>query len=212
MQKYNIKRSLQRWYFDKVRRKINFNRLTNSLRVIGLKLRCQHVGRSNNIDRGVTVVHGHYLHIGNGCTIHKDTFIHIAALDKKTVEPIVKIGDNCHLSFRTWIAARAGVTIEDDVLFAPGVVIQDYDHAFDDIETPVHQQPLVDAKPIRIGRGAFLAANVVVTGGVTIGTGSVIGANSVVTADVPDYCLAVGCPARVIKRYNPASASWERIN
>ena len=54
-------------------------------------------------------------------------------------------------------------------------------------------------KPITIGDNCWIAANVTITGGVTIGNGCVIGAGSVVTRDIPDGCLAVGNPCRVIR-------------
>jgi len=55
------------------------------------------------------------------------------------------------------------------------------------------------AKAITIGDNCWLAANVVVIGGVKIGSGCVIGAGSVVAKDIPDNCLAVGNPCRVIR-------------
>lgn len=185
--------------------------IVNTLRVLRLKLLCKEVGRGCLLDKDITVVHGEYVSIGSGCTIHKDTLLHVAAKNKDAKEPILKIGSNCHLSFRTWIAARIGITIGDDTGFAPGVVIQDYNHGYTDITKPVHLQPLVEERPITIGKGCFLAANVVVTPGVTIGDGVVIGANSVVTSDIPSYSLAVGCPAKVVKRHNPQTGQWERV-
>lgn len=206
-----LKRLVQHWYFDKLKRKLDPDRLANLFRVLTFKLRCQHCGHGNWVDRGVTVVHGQHISIGNDCTIHAGSFLHVAALDKHADQAIVKIGNNCHLGYRTWIAARVGITIGDDVLFGPGVVLQDYNHAYADIATPIHRQPLIDEKPIKIGDGSFLAAGVVVTRGVTIGAGVVIGANSVVTGDIPAHCLAVGSPAKVIKRYNPETGQWDRL-
>ena len=48
--------------------------------------------------------------------------------------------------------------------------------------------------------------------GVKVGEHCVIGANSVVTKDIPDYCVAVGMPARIIKRYNFKTNTWERTD
>jgi len=183
----------------------------NLLRIIKCRVSCHHVGRGNIIDNGVTIVHGKFISIGDGCTIHSGTLIHVAAKDKNTKKPIVVIGDNCHLSFRTWIAARVGITIGDDVLFAPNVTLQDYDHGYNDTSIPIHLQPLTGEGCITIGRGCFLAANVVVTPGVTIGDNVVIGANSVVTHDIPAYSLAVGVPAKVIKQFNQQIGQWELV-
>ncbi len=92
--------------------------IVNTLRVLRLKLLCKEVGRGCLLDKDITVVHGEYVSIGSGCTIHKDTLLHVAAKNKDAKEPILKIGSNCHLSFRTWIAARIGITIGDDTGFA----------------------------------------------------------------------------------------------
>jgi acetyltransferase-like isoleucine patch superfamily enzyme len=54
-------------------------------------------------------------------------------------------------------------------------------------------------QPVLIREGAWLGQNVVVCPGVTIGKGAVVGANSVVTTSIPDYCVAVGAPAKVIR-------------
>lgn len=185
--------------------------MLNTIRTLKFRSRCHHLGRRNIIDKDVTIIHGKFVSIGDACTIHSGTLIHVAAKNKDSSEPIVIIGNNCHLSFRTWIAARVGITIGDDVLFAPNVTLQDYNHGYQDTTVPIHRQPLVDEGRICIGNGCFLAANVVITPGVTIGDGAVIGANSVVTHDIPSYCLAAGVPAKVIKRFDQESGKWERL-
>lgn len=58
------------------------------------------------------------------------------------------------------------------------------------------------ALPIKIGNGCWIGGGVIVLPGVTIGNGAVIGAGSVVTKDIPDNCVAVGNPCRVIRKIN----------
>ena len=55
-------------------------------------------------------------------------------------------------------------------------------------------------KPVEIKNGAVISVGCIVIAGVTIGKNSIVGAGSVVTNDIPDYCIAVGNPARVVKR------------
>lgn len=70
-------------------------------------------------------------------------------------------------------------------------------------------QPL-ETKPVTIGRNCWIGARVIILPGVTIGNFSIIGAGSVVTKDIPEYSIAVGNPAHVIKKWDPDSKAWVR--
>ena len=70
-----------------------------------------------------------------------------------------------------------------------------------EVDKPVMDCPLV-YKPVEIKDGAHIGIGAIIMPGVTIGKGAVIGAGSVVTRDIPDYCVAVGVPAKVIKNFN----------
>ena len=102
------------------------------------------------------------------------------------------------------------VHIGDNVFIGPNVTLATPMHPLLPEERNVRQRSdgsyynLEYAKPIRIGDNCWLAANVVVCGGVTIGEGSVIGAGSVVTRDIPPHSLAVGNPCRVIRTLTDA--------
>ena len=93
----------------------------------------------------------------------------------------------------------------------PYCFVGDYDHEYEDIKTPIWQQPLRNIKPVLIKQAAWIGTKSTICAGVTIGKGCVIGANSVVTKDVPDYSLAVGVPAKVIKKYNPKTKTWQKV-
>jgi len=74
-------------------------------------------------------------------------------------------------------------------------------HAFEDGSRAVLDQGITRVAPVEIADGAWLGENVVVGPGVRIGRGAVIGANAVVLEDVPDFAVAVGAPARVVRRF-----------
>lgn len=79
----------------------------------------------------------------------------------------------------------------------------DCDHEYRNLEIPVIDQGIVQrGQMVYIGDGSYIGINAVIVGNVKIGKHCVIGANSVVTKDVPDYCVAVGSPAKVIKDMN----------
>ena len=108
------------------------------------------------------------------------------------ISEAVQIGHFCH------IYATKSVVIEKDVLIADKVYISDNAHSYDDINLPIWKQPIKQLKEVIIGEGSWIGENVCIIGA-SIGKHSVIGANAVVTHDIPDYCVAVGAPAKVIK-------------
>lgn len=118
----------------------------------------------------------------------------------------ISIGRGTKMSGACVISAVRHVYLEEDVLLARNVYISDHIHKYSDCNRPIHAQGLDKIEPVLIKRGAWLGQNVVVCPGVTIGTGSVIGANSVVNRNVPDFCVAVGSPAQVVKRIGVATA------
>jgi acetyltransferase-like isoleucine patch superfamily enzyme len=113
------------------------------------------------------------------------------------------IGDGTALSGHAVLSCARSLTIGRRVLMARGVYVADHGHAFQDLERPVIEQGLADVAPVEIADGAWLGENVVVCPGVRIGRNAVVGANAVVTRDVPDFCVAVGAPARVVRELAP---------
>ncbi len=123
----------------------------------------------------------------------------------------LRIGKGTVIGNFNHIYATRSIIIEDEVLTADKVYISDCAHGYEDVNTAILKQNIVQLKDVVIGRGAWLGENVCVIGA-SVGRGSVVGANSVVTHDIPDYCVAVGAPAKVIKRYNHTTKQWERIS
>jgi acetyltransferase-like isoleucine patch superfamily enzyme len=112
----------------------------------------------------------------------------------------VRIGAGSFLNLGVMLAAEQLVEIGEHCMLANGCFVSDADHRHDDPDKPITWQGFQSAGPTRIGDNCWLGANVVVTSGVSIGERCVIGANSVVTHDIEPFSLAVGLPARVIKR------------
>lgn len=92
------------------------------------------------------------------------------------------------------------ISIEENAMLGSGVHIYVSNHAFNDVTRPIIQQGHQDVKPVSIGKGAWIGANAIILPGVSIGENSVIGAGAVVTKSIPDFCVAVGNPAKVIKQ------------
>lgn len=121
------------------------------------------------------------------------------------------IGDNCKLGDNVHIVASGRVTIGDDCLLASHIFISDTNHG-DGTEaptTPPDSRPL-SADPVSIGNCVWIGEGVAVLPGAKIGDGCIIGAHAVVKGEIPAYSVAVGAPAKVVKRYNFDTACWEK--
>lgn len=129
----------------------------------------------------------------------------------QTFSPELRIGDRVTATGMLQIIAHESIVIEDDVMFATNVFICDGLHGFERGDVPYKYQGIFRIAPIHIGRGSWLGQNVVVMPGVTIGACAIVGANSVVTKDVPAHSVAVGSPAKVTRRWDAASESWQSV-
>ena len=97
------------------------------------------------------------------------------------------------------------------MLIAPEVFITDHNHGMNpEIKEGYAKQELV-VKPVRIGDGTWIGQRVCILPGVTVGKHCIIGAGSVCTRSIPDYCIAVGVPAQVIKRWDTSEKQWRSI-
>ena len=97
---------------------------------------------------------------------------------------------------------KTRIEIGKSVITGPWVYISDANHNYSDIKRPIKDQGFVSKGPLVIKDNCWIGAHSTIVGNVTIGVGCVIGANSVVTSDIPDYSVAAGAPARVLKQYN----------
>lgn len=162
--------------------------------------------------------------IGKGCiidgddniTIGKDTYIgegsELLAYRSHFDRPLdsrLIIGNHVRITARCRITCAGMIRIGDDALFGPDVFITDHNHGMDPEVVGGYSPQDITVKDVTIGEGVWLGQRVCVLPGVTIGAHSIIGVNSVVTRDVPPYSIAVGSPARVIKRWNAEKKCWE---
>ena len=123
------------------------------------------------------------------------------------VGPVI-IGDRTKIGLSNTIIGP--VTIGNDIRLAQNITLSGLNHNYTDVNLPIHAQG-VSTAPIVIEDETWIGANVVVLAGVTIGKHCIIAAGSVVTKDIPPYSVAVGNPARVLKKYNPETKNWEKV-
>ena len=126
-------------------------------------------------------------------------------------EPKLEIGEDSCIGRFVHIIACGHMKIGRNVVIAERVYISDNLHGFERIDKPVMPQALKHPGPVTIEDEVWIGDGVCILPNVTIGKHSVIGSNSVVTKDIPAFSVAVGVPAKVIKKYNPNMESWEVV-
>lgn len=154
-------------------------------------------GKHSVLEPPIRLSGEHRIAIGEGVFVGAGAWL--LALNPEERSVSLTIGDRTSVSGYCVISAATGVTLGRGVLLARGVYISDHSHGHADASRPILEQGITAVAPIVIGDGAWLGENVVVCPGVRIGRGAVIGANAVVRDDVPDRCLAVGVPAKVVR-------------
>ncbi len=171
-----------------------------------------HLGWPVGFGTGVSVRNAKFISLGDNVSLDNNVVLQLSEEYRKygSDTPKLEIEDKVTIGSGTVISAAQHILIKKNVLVSQHCFIGDHDHEYKDINIPIRYQGLRNVRSVVIGEGAWIGANVTVCSGVTIGKNSVIGANSVVKEDVPDYAVAAGSPAKIIKRYDEKSKTWKR--
>lgn len=148
--------------------------------------------------------------LGNSSSLREYAWLSVATEDPSG-DPVIVIDDNCHIGFGSIISAKNRIHIERDVLVGQFVLIVDHNHAYEDITLPILQQGVTEGGRIRIGQGSWIGRGTSIIcprGELSIGRNCVIAADSVVMGSIPDYCVAAGFPAKIIRQYDPVRRAW----
>ncbi len=156
------------------------------------------IGRNAFLDDYVTIYShedGKGIQIGDRVHIHRGTIVEVGAGGQVIIGEDTHIQANCNLK-----AFLRDLRIGAHVQLAPQCALSPYEHGFEDATRPIRTQEIYSKGDIVLEDDVWLGVGAVVLDGVTIGQGAVIGAGAVVTRDIPPYAIAVGVPARVIRR------------
>jgi acetyltransferase-like isoleucine patch superfamily enzyme len=151
----------------------------------------------------------HQIKLGSYVIIWKDAWLNIVGERDKEVKLIIE--DNCTIGARNILSAKNLIHIEQDVILAASVLIQDHNHAYEDIRLPIREQGATPGGTIRIERGCWIGQGVAIVcneGELVIGHNSVVGANSLVTRSFPPYSVIIGNPARLARQFDSAKVAW----
>lgn len=144
------------------------------------------------------------MHLGNNVIVGKNSVFELYDQYGDTAfDAHFYIGDNTKIGPYTHITCVNEIRIGKDVLFGRRVLVTDNSHGEsmpEQMDMNPDLRPVSSKGPVVIEDCAWIGEGVSIMPGVTIGHGSIIGANAVVTKDIPPYCVAVGNPARIIKK------------
>ena len=162
-----------------------------------------HIGAKSIIYSPLKLVKTESIYIGNNVSVYDGAWF--MAGDKKSLV----IHDGTTIGHYSHIVARYKVEIDENVLIADKVFITDCTHNYEDINVPIVEQGIRELKPVTIGEGSWIGENVCVLGA-SVGKHCVVAANAVVLNDIPDYTIAAGVPAKVIKVYDFTTGTWRK--
>lgn len=176
----------------------------------------KHMGENVRIGAGVKIVNPELISLGDNVTIGDDATIIARAgseitignhvriqqrvyLDTERKTGYIHIGDEVYIGTGTTLFGHVGLEIGDHVLMAQNITLTPYSHIYDDPDTVIIKQG-GHCEKVTIGRDVYVGMGVCIMYSGNIGEGSVIGAGSTVVKPIPPYSVAVGSPARVIKK------------
>ena len=175
-----------------------------------------HMGEGVSIGIGVKIVNPHLIYLDDGVRIGDHSTIIARAgseirlgkkvrlcdrvyLDTEQKDGYIHVGDSVYIGTGTTLFGHKGLEIGDHVLMAQNITLTPYSHIFEDPTANIITQG-GHSKCVTIGRDSYIGMRVTIMYSGDIGEGSVIGAGSVVVKPIPPYSVAVGNPARVIRR------------
>ncbi len=167
-------------------------------------------GKDVYIESGVVINRPRFVQLGDHVRIKRNTSINLHPKDKRSKEILLFIGDNTIISESCFISACNRVVIEENVGVSPNVMIIDNSRKVGDVSRPSKEQELKIGS-VHIGADSWIAYGACVMPNVTIGKHCIIGALSVVNRDIPSYSVAVGSPAKVVKRFDFEKREWVRV-
>ncbi len=121
--------------------------------------------------------------------------------------PKIEIQDNVMINQNLHMTCAESIIIGKGTSITANVGIFDIDHPYENIDINPRTQP-IKTKPVLIGSNCLIGMNSVILPGTKIGDHVIVGTCTVVSGTIPDYCVVVGIPGKIIKRYNFEEKDW----
>jgi len=188
--------------------------LTYLLRVIRFKLlhkrKFASVGNNSYIESIDRIIGARNVFLGNDVYIGNHTRIEAhSEWNGKKYKPSIVFGDNVSIGQGFHIAAMGQIVIGQGTVISGNVLVTDLEHEYRDIDLSVSRQDIL-WKHTSIGENCFIGYGAVIQSGTELGNHCIVGSNAVLKGKYPDYCVLVGVPARIVKKYNFSLKKWEK--
>lgn len=164
------------------------------------------LGAHTVIDPSAQVLGWRNVRIGERCVISEATWINVN--DRENTDFAILIGNHCFIGRRNFLSSGKRIRIGDYCLTGVDCHFLGADHLHHTPYAPYSATGTTFDGVIDIGPNCWFGASVTVLKDVRIGFGSIIGAGAIVTHSVPPYSIAVGNPARVLKRFDATRNEW----
>lgn len=170
-------------------------------------------GKRSLIRRPILISHPECISIGDHVTIRDGVRLEVVRESSRRT-PDLRIGDHTNIEQHVHIVCHSRVHIGANVSITGNSAIVDVTHPFEDVDAAqkIGARIRDDDSFVEIGDGSFIGFGSVIMPNVRLGKYTVIGAHSLVTRSVPDYCVAAGNPAKVVKRYDPVTKAWVKTD
>jgi len=176
-----------------------------------LKLQFKNVGFGTRIQRQILLTNKKRISLGKQVLLMPNSrYELITEYSGESFSPNLEIGNYSQIHQNCHITCAQNIKIGNNVVIVSNVTITDIIHPYDNIDLPINKSK-IKTYPVLIGDQSYIYNNAVILPGVTIGKHCIIGANSLVNSEIPDYSVAVGNPAKVIKKYNFETKGWEKV-
>jgi len=169
-------------------------------------------GKGSFIRRPLLILNPRYISMGDRVSIRDGIRLEVVRSSENRV-PELSIGHDTNIEQNVHIVCHSRIRIGSKVSITGNSSIVDVNHSYLDVHDSRKIGSRIEDEDsfVEIGDGSFIGYGSVILPNVRVGAHSVIGANSVVVSDVPDYCVAAGAPAIVLKRYDWEKGCWVRI-
>ena len=153
-----------------------------------------------------------YIHIGANVIIGPWCTISAGVMPGNVPESetVLTIGDDVLIGRGSGVVGHRSISIGDGVFTGHNVYVTDANHGYEDVHETIGRQ-FAAPRPVVVGAGSWLGHGSIVLPGAQVGEHVAVGAGSVVTGELPSYSVAVGNPARVIRRYDAERAAWIEV-